>query len=243
MILLKASSTLYTDTVLRLRTSTYVDEVLGSFPDEQTLSKFNEESIIELFQLSRMNLRGWTSSPTKVLGVQYYPDTDQMIVPLIEHQVCSSRKCTRRELLSYSASLFDPLGLAFPWTIQLRMLLQSTWKSGLSWDEDFPPEIKKAWLRLLAQAKSEKEIRFSHCLRFAATTTFELHAFSDASQSAFATCVYLVSPNSSTLIYSHGRVTPLKIPLTTSRAELMAALLSITLLQDIPQFRSLPVVF
>ena len=235
----------YPDTVLRLRTSTYVDDVLGSFPDEKTLCKFKEEST-GLFKLAGMNLRGWTSSPTKVLGVQYNSDTDQMVLPLTEHQVFSSRKCSRRELLSYSASLFDPLGLALPWTIQLRMLLQSTWKSGLSWDEDFPPEIKKVWLRLLAQAESEKELRFSRCLKFADASTFELHSFCDASQFGFATCTYLVSPNSSVLIYSRGRVTPLKPPLTTPRAELMAALLSaraIKLLQEIPQFRALPIFF
>ena len=235
----------YPETVMRLRTSTYVDDVLGSFPDEQTLCKFKEESI-ELFKLAGMNLRGWTTSPVKVLGVKYLSETDQMVIPLNEHQVCSSLKCTRRELLSYSASLFDPLGLALPWTIQLRMLLQSTWKAGLSWDEEFPPEITKAWLRLLAQAECEKELRFPRCLKFTENSKFELHAFSDASQSAFATCVYLVSPSSSVLIYSRGRVTPLKPPLTTPRAELMAALLSaraIKLLREIPQFQILPVFF
>ena len=65
----------YPDTVRRLRHCTYVDDVVTSFPDQKSLIQFRSESV-ELFRLAGMNLRGWSSSPSKILGVPYSYETD-----------------------------------------------------------------------------------------------------------------------------------------------------------------------
>ena len=41
---------------------------------------------------------------------------------------------TQRELLKWTSSIFDPLGLTGPLTIRLRQTLQETRKQHLSWD-------------------------------------------------------------------------------------------------------------
>lgn len=154
-------------------------------------------------------------------------------------------KATRREVLSYAASLFDPLGLWLPWTIRLRSLLQASWKENLGWDDTSSSELEVSWLDLKREANQERELRHPRCLQYIFGENSELHAFCDASQKAFATCVYLVSPDSSHLIYARSRVTPLKQLLTTPRAELMAALLAsravVMLTSKIPQLKGLPV--
>lgn len=213
------------DTVKTLRQCTYVDDVLASFPDERSLLKFKEESIA-LFKHGSMNLRGWTSSPEKVLGVSYEASSDEMFLVLNRHSVFDSAAGSRRSVLSYAASLFDPLGFCLPWTLRLRQILQATWVANLGWDDPLPADLMKVWHDLLQEAKQQERFFYPRCLNFKATSTFELHAFSDASMKAYATCVYLVSPDSSVFVYARSRVTPLKQKLTTPRAELMAALLS-----------------
>lgn len=191
----------FPETISRLRACTYVDDIVSSFPNENSLKQFKEESV-KLFNMAGMNLRGWTSSPLKILGIAYQAELDQFALPLHDHPIFISKQCSRRELLSYTASLFDPLGLALPWTIRLRILLQATWKAALTWDQDLPPEMKKVWLDISKDASFHPVIVFPRCLNFNPLLPCVLHAFSDASQKAFATCVYVVSGRHSTLLYS-----------------------------------------
>ena len=172
-----------------------------------------------------MNLRGWSSAPEKVLGVAYDRSSDELRLPLSNHSIFSSVPGTRRAVLSYTSSLFDPLGLWIPWIIRLRLFLQSTWKEGLAWDDLFPPEIETTWQELLTEASQQREFRHSRCLKLD-DNFVELHAFADASQKAYATCLYLLSSSGAHLLYARGRVNPLKPELTTPRAELLAAVLA-----------------
>ena len=113
----------YPQTVHRLRHCTYVDDVVTSFPDERSLQDFKAESI-ELFALAGMNMRGWNSVREKVLGVRFDSVADDLVLNLADHPAFEATKFSRREVLSYTSSLFDPLGLWLPWTIRLRSLLQ-----------------------------------------------------------------------------------------------------------------------
>lgn len=244
-LLYDSFETEYPDSIHRLRHCTYVDDVVTSFPDEKSLLQFKSESM-ELFRLAGMNLRGWTSSPSKILGLTYHNETDEITLPLNRHDL-ESVKATRREVLSYTSSLFDPLGLWLPWTIRLRSLLQASWKAKLDWDDCFPPDLDESWQHLKREASQERELRHPRCLQYESEGNSELHAFCDASQKAYATCIYLVSPSYSRLVYARSRVTPLKPLLTIPRAELMAALLAsrsvVMLTSNIPDLKKLPVFF
>ena len=214
----------FPDTVQRLRHCTYVDDVVTSFPDEKSVLKFQTEST-ELFALAGMNLRGWASDNERVLGVSAGAQSEVLELALTDHPAFKSTSCTRREALSYTASLFDPLGLWLPWTIRLRMFLQTTWKAGLDWDDPFPPALEETWRQLLHEASHQLKFSCPRSLQFQENRS-ALHVFSDASQKAFATCAYILSSSGARLVYARGRVSPLKPSLTTPRAELMAALLS-----------------
>ena len=244
-LLYDSSEDLYPDTVHRLRHCTYVDDVVTSFPDEKSLEKFKSESI-KMFAQAGMNLRGWTSSPSKVLGIAYDGTTDELKLSLNKHPIFSSSSGSRRAVLSYTSSLFDPLGLWIPWIIRLRLFLQATWKERLSWDDNFPPVLETTWQQLLNEASQQIEFRHRRCLKFDEGAC-ELHAFADASQKAYATCLYLLSSSGAYLLYARGRVNPLKPELTTPRAELLAAVLAsraVALMkQNLPLLASVPTFF
>ena len=84
----------FPETVTRLRFSTYVDDVLASFPGQSSLVKFKTESI-ELFNLASMNLRGWTSTPSKVLGVTINVDSGILVLLLNDHSFLDSSRRNR----------------------------------------------------------------------------------------------------------------------------------------------------
>jgi hypothetical protein len=48
---------------------------------------------------------------------------------------------TRREILSFVASVYDPLGLVAPVVLPAKRMLQELWPSGCGWDEELPKEI------------------------------------------------------------------------------------------------------
>ena len=54
---------------------------------------------------------------------------------------------TKRVLLKYSMSVFDPLGFLTPYTVTARMLLQDLWRLKVDWDDDLPNEIGVKWHR------------------------------------------------------------------------------------------------
>lgn len=98
-----------------------------------------------------MKLRGWTTSPSKILGVAFDSECDYLTLPLTRSSL-ETGKATRGGVLSYTFSLFDPCGLRLSWTIRLRSLLQTSWKAQLGWDDCFPSELEEIWQDLKREA-------------------------------------------------------------------------------------------
>jgi len=101
-------------------------------------------------------------------------------------------RITKRVILSEIASVFDPLGLISPVIIKFKIIMQQLWQLNTSWDAVLPSNIEKEWkdnhyklsdLNLLVINRSligDGEI-----------ADIQLHGFSDASVTAYGTCLYL----------------------------------------------------
>ena len=67
------------------------------------------------------------------------------------------KKIIQWVVLSFVASMFDPLGLFAPFTMRMRILLKTIWaKCGLQWDEKIEAEDKHKfldWVKELAELK------------------------------------------------------------------------------------------
>ncbi|XP_024871386.1 uncharacterized protein LOC112454074 [Temnothorax curvispinosus] len=131
-----------------LEESVYVDDVVAS---------------VESKEKARFELRKWASShPSvladldpelcsqsllffespedqfhKVLGLCWYPQTDSFgfqVNPL-------DRDCTKCNILSELARIFDPLGFLTPFTFAAKRLIQQLWMLKVEWDDKPPSEI------------------------------------------------------------------------------------------------------
>ena len=110
----------------------------------------NEESINELIPedlRSKSAVKKIEIDPTaedpSVLGLQWSIEDDTL-------QVCRGTKkevlqpITQRKILSQVSSVFDPIGLFAPFTVEMRRMLKTIWsKLGQQWDETVEPEHEK----------------------------------------------------------------------------------------------------
>ncbi|XP_055622581.1 uncharacterized protein LOC129766140 [Toxorhynchites rutilus septentrionalis] len=75
----------------------------------------------------------------------------------------TDKRPTKRIVLSCIMSLFDPLGLLSPYTIHGKDLLQDTWRSGCTWDEQLNDECYEKWCRLRAAFTIIEKIKIPRC--------------------------------------------------------------------------------
>ena len=128
------------------------------------------------------------------------------------------RKPTKREFLGIIMSIFDPLGLLSPFTIQARILMQDIWSSKINWDLILPDLEFSRWKQWLKEIKTVISFRLSRCyqIKEQSVRSAELHVFCDATSKAYAVVAYwrfsLINNSFRVvLIGSRSRVAPLKV--------------------------------
>ncbi|XP_029177497.1 uncharacterized protein LOC114945435, partial [Nylanderia fulva] len=161
----------------------------------------------------------WT--PTKdTLGLKAVPSFDVTTQP------------TKRSILSFVAKLFDPAGWAAPVIVAAKILIQDLWMAGLNWDQELPPELQTRWLKYITSLPELNLLQIPQWTGI--RTPMELHAFSDASERAYAAAIYLRGLGSHgdievSLLLAKTKITPIK-PVSIPRLELCGALLAARLL-------------
>ena len=143
-------------------------------------------------------------------------------------------------MLGDIAKTFDPLGWLSPVTMLLKSMMQRAWQTNVDWDQKLPTEIDvsyRTWRKNLHNLKEIKLQRF--VLSKEQQEPFELHVFCDASEKAYAACVYVVSSNNrgernSNLLVAKCKVSPLKTQ-SIPRFELCAVLLGSRLVSIVIQ--------
>ncbi|XP_055633071.1 uncharacterized protein LOC129773484 [Toxorhynchites rutilus septentrionalis] len=89
-----------------------------------------------------------------VLGLKWSTEEDVFRFTFGDNNVIKSlferdSTPTKREILRFVMSFFDPLGLISMVIIQGKIILQEVWKSGTDWDETVTNEIYDRWRRWL----------------------------------------------------------------------------------------------
>ena len=145
---------------------------------------------------------------------------------------------TKREVLRTIARIFDPLGLVTPVTYYGKMFLQDLWNEGFPWDHSLPQKFLDRWDEIVLKLNPLSTLKIP---RFIGTTNggnTKLLIFCDASQTSYATAVYLhVEGNNSVkvnLVFSKSRLASSgkgkgksKKEITIPRLELLAVTIGV----------------
>ena len=170
------------------------------------------------------------SCATKTLGITWNSKTD---VFEFHVKLFSEVKITKRNLLSWVARIFDPLGMISPYTISGKMFIQKAWMAGVDWDEPLERSLTNKIERWFQDADKIELIKVPRLLIKTATEEAELHVFSDASSEGYGAVVYLRSMDGgkwdTSFVVGKGKVVPIK-SISIPRLELMAACLGVKLL-------------
>ncbi|XP_066928973.1 uncharacterized protein [Clytia hemisphaerica] len=163
------------------------------------------------------------------LGVQWNISEDTLSLRTKTFDIPS----TKRGLLSIIHQVYDPLGMAAPFLLESKRLLQSLCSENFGWDEDFANELQQRVSKATETILSLQTINIPRCFHPVGFLVEEasLHHFSDASETGHGYCTFirLLDPDGNihcSFVHGRSRVNPIKKTITMPRLELMAAALS-----------------
>ena len=135
-------------------------------------------------------------------------------------------------VLGTIGSVYDPTGMAGPFILPGRKILQSITREKGGWQDELSPELRAMWEKWRMKLPDLQKIRVNRCYKPAdfKTASCSLHSFSDASDYGYGQVTYLrqVSEENEVcvaLVMAKSRVVPAK-KTTIPRMELTAALVS-----------------
>ena len=198
-----------------------------------------------------MNLRDWTLNEasvqaeiplkdrstgeiTKVLGLSWIVKEDTLSLNQITLDPVSD--VSKRQVSKHIASVYDPLGLFSPVTLQGKVFLQKLWNKKLSWDEHLSEEDKSEGINIKEDLKKLPSCRFPRYIGLTQKdhekVTYLL--VGDASKHAYAGVVYPYQRIGNIckvdLVFSKLRLAPNKA-VSIPRLELLAALIGTRAIQ------------
>lgn len=185
--------------------------------------------VMKAQSVRNLNLSADELPNEKTLGISWDPNSDvfQYTIRL------EPRPQTKRGILSTVASLFDPLGLVSPITLEPKHILQTLTRLKLRWDDQIPTPLQEQWITWCTRLPAIERLRIPRVLGISLgvseADSRELHVFCDASEKGYGVCAYLrlqkKGLTSCSLVVGKSRLTPIK-PTTIPRMELTAAMLA-----------------
>ena len=167
-----------------------------------------------------------TLTEERALGVCWRVQEDQLSFQVQRME----QPRTKRGVLSMLSSVYDPLGLASPFVLRARRIIQNLCCTKIGWDDPIDEMEREQWDQWVSGLLDMDKICMSRCLQPFPSAHKELHHFVDASEVAYGVVLYLRVVTTDgrvncTLIMAKSRLAPIK-KLTVPRLELQAATLA-----------------
>ena len=181
----------------------------------------------------------------KALGIKWNMEADTLGFCI---NINTTKSTTRRQILSVISSVYDPLGIAGPFTLAGKLILQELVVMKLGWDEDVPAKMERAWKGWLEDLPKLEALEVKRSLKpegFGQIVSSQLHHFSDASMAGYGAVSYLRLVNDRgqvhcAMVMAKSRVAPLK-KMTVPRLELAAATVAVRLNAVITKELEIPI--
>ena len=167
----------------------------------------------------------------KVLGTLWDSNKDNLVIDIKDvADLAQEVQATKRNVISVSSKIYDPMGFISPLTVNLKLMFQELCLAKGDWDHPLEGTLKLKWLKLVKSLKEVRPIVIPRCYLSnirEEVVAYELHGFCDASIKAYAAVIYLRVITShacyARLVISKARVAPLTKQ-TIPRLELLSAL-------------------
>ena len=232
---------------------TYVDDVISGEKNEKVGVVATEE-LQECLATGGFGLKGFTysghdpdeslSEDTKsvmVGGLRWYSKEDYLMVNVdtenFNRKVRGRRshsskgvpeKLTMRDCVSKIAEVFEPLGKLTPIIIGWKLDISYLHRSGLTWDDVLPDNLKNIWESHFAMMQEISQIKYKRAIVPIDAKNLDIVTVDtgDASSSAICVAIYARFERkdgtfSCQLVFARSRVLPEGVSIP--RAELMAA--------------------
>ena len=232
----------------------YMDDYLNSFPSKEKAIEITLR-VIEKLKTGGFNLIKFLSNDRNVLkslpnnshspklldldldnmpieralGVLWDPNYDVLKVKCVNKDV----PFTKRGILSFTSSIFDPLGILAPAILFPKLLIQELWRKKIDWDDVIPNELLIRWTKWRSNLSKLSSIyipRWYYTMQIH-NQTVELHIFADASEIAYGAVAYIKAINKGEIncsfVQAKSRLAPIKKrSLTIPKLELQATLIA-----------------
>ena len=176
----------------------------------------------------------------KVLGVGWDNKADVLHIDLAEVTVfANALPPTKRSVLRIAAKIFDPLWYVSELVVKFKSFFQQLCINKCSWDDELVGKDSKTYSGLINALETFPRIQVPRYLflRNETVSRVEIHGFSDASELAYATTVYLrvayeSGKVSNRFIASKSKMVPIKQQ-SIPQLELLGACLMVKLVENI----------
>ncbi|UYV61943.1 hypothetical protein LAZ67_1007130, partial [Cordylochernes scorpioides] len=236
---------------------TYVDDIITGADDLRDGMALRDE-LIEVLRCGGFTLKKWSSNDLTILGNIAKEHCAQKItfeqskvirtlgLGWIQNEDCflydvqsleKTSVTTKREMLSFIAKLYDPLGWLAPVLVTGKIMVQRLWITGLHWDDPMDESLIETWTNFRKELNFIGSLRIPRWLGLGRNTQgVQLHGFGDSSEDAYAAAVYIRIPTddgvSVKLLASKSKLAPIR-KMSIPRLELCAALLLTRLMRYI----------
>ena len=200
-----------------------VKELEEDQQNENVLSKADDESY------AKQQL-GDKKYEAKLLGLKWdkYRDTLAITFP------AKQAKYTRRAILQRVASIYDPLGIVSPVTLEGKLIYRKACDAKVPWDQELPNELLNEFKSWENSLPDEIEVPRSIAKYSERVESIVLHGFGDASKHGISAAVYAIvhqkSGSNVELLVAKSRLA--KKDLSIPRLELVAGHLVANMLES-----------
>ena len=232
---------------------TYVDDVLGGEKNKKIGLKVTEE-LRDCLATGGFGLKGFTFSgddpdeslsedkeSVMVAGLRWYSKEDYLMINVdtdnfnrkVRGKKSLSNKgvpqdLTMRDVASKVAEVFEPLGKLTPIIISWKLDISLLHRSGLTWDDILPDNLRKTWVSHFEMMQEISQIKYKRAIVPVDAKNLDIVTLDTGDASSVAVCVAIYArferkdgTFSCQLVFGRSRVLPEGT--TIPRAELMAS--------------------